>query len=306
MPRTPAPHSIPDPAPSSPTSPPPSALDLRRVLAFLGLTVGATTLLSLPFAAGLLPEAALGLVVPLAQLSPLLAALLVRRRGRPWRSALALTVPSWPALALTALAAVAAFTMVPLARVLIGIGAGAPPIAAPTPIASLLLAIPAVLVMQALFAIGEEAGWRGWLHEQLAGLGFWRMSLLIGALWALWHAPIVLALGLTPREAVTYLGTIVAVAPLLAALREISGTAWAAVLGHALFSSVRVAIEQNVLGPLDPGTAWLLDLTSWVLWLASAWMVLRIGGSLAPGRMRRAAGRTAVGRGVGAAPSTHA
>lgn len=259
-------------------------LDLPRLLAVVGLAVGATTLLSLPFALGLLPETVLGLVVPLAQLTPLLAVLLVRRRDRPWRHALALTVPSWRALLITSLAAVAAFTMVPLARVLIGIGAGAPPIAAALPVTSLLMAVPAVLVMQALFAIGEEAGWRGWLHDQLAPLGFWRLSLLIGGLWALWHAPIVLALGMSPREAVTYLGTIVAVAPLLAALREISGTAWAAVLGHGLFSSVRVAIEQNVLGPVDAGTAWLLDLSSWALWLAVAWMVLRVGGSLAPRR----------------------
>ena len=259
-------------------------LDFPRLLAFLALAVGATTLLSLPFALDLMPEAALGLVVPIAQLTPLLAALAVRRRSRPWHRALALTIPSWPALLITSLAAIAAFTMVPLARVLIGLGAGAPPIAGPVPLTSLLLAVPAVLVMQALFAIGEEAGWRGWLHDQLAPLGFWRMSLLIGGLWALWHAPIVLALGLSPREAVTYLGTIIAVAPLLAALRETSGTAWAAVLGHGLFSSVRVAIEQNVLGPVDPGTAWLLDGASWVLWLAAAWMVLRVGGSLAPRR----------------------
>lgn len=283
MPRPAVPSPSPAPLPSaSPTSAAPPQLDLPRLLAFLGLAVGATALLSLPFALDLLPEAALGPAVPLAQLSPLLAALLVRRRDRPWRRALALTVPSRSVLAITALAAVAAFTMVPLARVLIGIGAGAPPIAAPAPLASLLMAVPAVLVMQGLFAIGEEAGWRGWLHDQLAPFGFWRLSLLIGALWALWHAPIVLALGMTPRESVTYLGTIVAVAPLLAALREISGTAWAAVIGHALFSSVRVAIEQNVLGPVGTGTAWLLDAGSWVLWLAAAWMVLRVGGSLAP------------------------
>ena len=51
----------------------------------LALAVGATTLLSLPFALDLLPETALGLVVPLAQLTPLLAALAVRRRSRPWQ-----------------------------------------------------------------------------------------------------------------------------------------------------------------------------------------------------------------------------
>jgi membrane protease YdiL (CAAX protease family) len=197
---------------------------------------------------------------------------------------MALNVPSWKVLGIVSLAAVAAFVTVPLARVLIGIGAGAPPHAESVPVASLVLAVPAVLVMQALFSIGEETGWRGWLQRELSPLGFWPMALLIGVMWALWHAPIVLALGLSPREAVTYLGTIVAVAPLLSALRVISGTVWAAVIGHGLLNSARVAIEQNVLGPLDPGTAWLLDLSSWALWLAVAWMVLRIGGTLAPAR----------------------
>ena len=251
------------------------APSLRRVLAFLGAALAVSTALSLPFATGALPPEAVGLAVPLAQLSPLLAALLVRRRGAPWWRALALAVPSWRALGV---AAIAAFVAVPLARVLIGLGAGAPPSADALPLSSLLLAVPTVLVMQSLFAIGEEAGWRGWLHGELRPLGFWPMSLLIGAMWAVWHAPIVLALGLAPREAVTYLGTIVAVAPLLSALREVSGTAWAAVLGHGLLNSARVAIEQNVLGPLEPGTAWLLDLSSWALWLAVAAVVLHLGG----------------------------
>ena len=254
------------------------APSLRRVLAFLGAALAVSIALSLPFAFGALPPAAVGLAVPLAQLSPLLAALLVRRRGAPWWRALALAVPSWRALGVAFLAAIAAFVAVPLARVLIGLGAGAPPSADALPLSSLLLAVPAVLVMQSLFAIGEEAGWRGWLHGELRPLGFWPMSLLIGAMWAVWHAPIVLALGLAPREAITYLGTIVAVAPLLSALREVSGTAWAAVLGHGLLNSARVAIEQNVLGPLESGTAWLLDLSSWALWLAAAAVVLHLGG----------------------------
>ncbi|WP_114854155.1 CPBP family intramembrane glutamic endopeptidase [Brachybacterium sp. YJGR34] len=251
--------------------------DLRRIVLFMAIALVVGTSLSLPVALGAVPESAIGLIVPLAQLSPLLAALVVRRRDQPWWRSLALGVPSWKLLGIAALAAVAAFVMVPLARVLIGIGAGVPP-AESIPVLSLALAIPMIAVMQGIFAIGEEAGWRGWLQTELSGFSFWPSSLLIGLLWALWHVPIVLALGIAPREMVTYLGTIVAVAPLLSALREISGTAWAAVIGHALFNSARVALEQNVLGEMGPGTAWLLDLSSWALWLAVAWMVLRSAG----------------------------
>ncbi|MFC7375028.1 MULTISPECIES: type II CAAX prenyl endopeptidase Rce1 family protein [unclassified Brachybacterium] len=259
-----------------------SASDARpvygRVALFMAVATAATVALSIPFASGVLPEAAVGVIVPLAQLFPLIAALLVRRRGERWWRSLALAVPSWRALGIAALAAVAAFTVVPLARVLIGFGAGAPPMADGPPLAGLVAAVPAVFVMQAAFAIGEEAGWRGWLHRELAPLGFWAMSLSVGVMWAVWHLPIVVAFGFSPREAIAYLGTIVAVAPLLSALREISGTVWAAVIGHGLLNSLRVGIEQNVLGPLGPGLGWLLDVASWALWLAVAWMVLRAAG----------------------------
>lgn len=268
----------------------PTVVPAARVGLFLLLATAVAIALSLPIAAGLLPEAALGIVVPLAQLSPLLAALLVRRRGEPWYRSLALTVPSGRALVIAALAAIAAFTLVPMARILLGIGLGADPLPAGPPLLGLLLAVPVVLVMQALFAIGEEAGWRGWLQSALAPLGFWRMSLLIGLMWALWHLPIVLALGLSGREMISYLGTIVAVAPLLSALRRLSGTAWAAILGHGLLNSLRVALEQNVLGPVDPTLLWVLDLSSWALWIGVAWMVLRSGDGLVPeavGRRRR-------------------
>ncbi|MGO1200601.1 MAG: CPBP family glutamic-type intramembrane protease [Dermabacteraceae bacterium] len=260
----------------------PTVVPAARVGLFLLLATAVAIALSLPIAAGLLPEAALGIVVPLAQLSPLLAALLVRRRGEPWYRSLALTVPSGRALVIAALAAIAAFTLVPTARILLGIGLGADPLPAGPPLLGLLLAVPVVLVMQALFAIGEEAGWRGWLHSTLAPLGFWTMSLVIGLMWALWHLPIVLALGLSGREMISYLGTIVAVAPLLSALRRISGTAWAAILGHGLLNSLRVALEQNVLGPVDPTALWVLDVSSWALWIAVAWMILRIGDGLVP------------------------
>lgn len=43
-----------------------------------------------------------------------------------------------------------------------------------------------------LFAFGEELGWRGFLQRELAPLGFARASALIGAIWGLWHAPLIL------------------------------------------------------------------------------------------------------------------
>jgi membrane protease YdiL (CAAX protease family) len=45
--------------------------------------------------------------------------------------------------------------------------------------------------LSAIAGLGEEAGWRGLLHHELRGLGFWRESWIVGLLWGLWHLPLV-------------------------------------------------------------------------------------------------------------------
>lgn len=52
--------------------------------------------------------------------------------------------------------------------------------------------IVAGLTVNGLFAFGEEYGWRGVLADELRPLGRFRASLLIGVLWGLWHAPIIM------------------------------------------------------------------------------------------------------------------
>lgn len=46
--------------------------------------------------------------------------------------------------------------------------------------------------VNAVAAFGEELGWRGLLQRELGFLGFWRSSLLIGLIWGVWHAPLIL------------------------------------------------------------------------------------------------------------------
>ncbi|MFV0405588.1 MAG: type II CAAX prenyl endopeptidase Rce1 family protein [Propioniciclava sp.] len=49
--------------------------------------------------------------------------------------------------------------------------------------------------VNAVFAFGEEYGWRGVLAEELAPLGSTRAHLIIGAIWGLWHVPLIVGLG---------------------------------------------------------------------------------------------------------------
>ncbi|MCW1949587.1 MAG: CPBP family intramembrane metalloprotease [Candidatus Shapirobacteria bacterium] len=48
------------------------------------------------------------------------------------------------------------------------------------------------LTINALAAFGEEYFWRGFLLKQLAKYGWIRSSLIIGFIWGLWHAPLIL------------------------------------------------------------------------------------------------------------------
>lgn len=59
----------------------------------------------------------------------------------------------------------------------------------------LLLSIPIGIVagftLNVLPALGEEYGWRGVLLAETRNMGFVRSSVLIGVLWGLWHAPLI-------------------------------------------------------------------------------------------------------------------
>src|SRR5699024_2093731 len=51
------------------------------------------------------------------------------------------------------------------------------------------------ITINAIFAFGEEIGWRGFLLREFQVLGFWKASLLIGFIWGLWHAPLTIFAG---------------------------------------------------------------------------------------------------------------
>ena len=48
------------------------------------------------------------------------------------------------------------------------------------------------ITINAVAGFGEELGWRGLLQRELSHLGFWKSSALIGLIWGIWHAPIII------------------------------------------------------------------------------------------------------------------
>jgi membrane protease YdiL (CAAX protease family) len=48
------------------------------------------------------------------------------------------------------------------------------------------------ITINAVAAFGEELGWRGFLLKQFSGMPFLKASLVIGSIWGIWHAPLIL------------------------------------------------------------------------------------------------------------------
>lgn len=58
-----------------------------------------------------------------------------------------------------------------------------------------MLALQALIggaTLNAFFAMGEELGWRGLLLKEWRAQGFWPVALLVGLIWGIWHAPLIL------------------------------------------------------------------------------------------------------------------
>ena len=121
-----------------------------------------------------------------------------------------------------------------------------------------------------LFALGEELGWRGYLHAALAPLGILRGTLLIGVIWGVWHAPAILMGYNYPGE--PYLGVFFMIwftlgwSFILAWLREDAGSVLAAAFGHGLINAVAglpllLLLDANALVRAPLGITGLVPLT---------------------------------------------
>ena len=106
---------------------------------------------------------------------------------------------------------------------------------------SLLQAVGAGLTVNALFAFGEEVGWRGFMHKALQGRGFWSVSLLTGVAWGLWHAPVILQGYNYPQHPLLgvplFAVFCVLLSPLHTLVRERGGSVWHAAVLHGTFNA---------------------------------------------------------------------
>ncbi|WP_129630039.1 CPBP family intramembrane glutamic endopeptidase [Candidatus Oscillochloris fontis] len=91
-------------------------------------------------------------------------------------------------------------------------------------------------ILNAIPTLGEELGWRGYLLPQLLPLGQWPALLISGAIWGLWHAPVILLGYNYPDHPVLGVllmtGFCIIWGILFGWLRLATGSVWPAMIAH--------------------------------------------------------------------------
>ena len=149
-----------------------------------------------------------------------------------------------------------------------------------------LFAVTLAPVINMFAALGEEAGWRGYMMPHLKKqLGLLNGRLLGGVIWGVWHWPLMLLVGY--EYGTNYLGAPVlglfvwcivcfALNTLLDWLYEKSGCIWVPSIAHGAFNAVAALFVvltnpadsyYNVLGPAPIGLIGMLPMLAAAVWL---------------------------------------
>ena len=110
-------------------------------------------------------------------------------------------------------------------------------------LAQVLIAGPTV---NAVAAFGEELGWRGLLFQEMAPIGFWRSSIVIGFFWGIWHLPVILNGYNYPGHPIAgpVMMTLLTIllSPLLAYVRLRAESVFAAAVFHGTFNAAATLV----------------------------------------------------------------
>ncbi|QEW04795.1 CPBP family intramembrane metalloprotease [Microbacterium lushaniae] len=283
-----------------------SSRDRRAVLAFIAIAYGLAWLVALPLWTGDgLASPWFPLVAVAMMTTPGIAALaVVFLIERPRQRARALGLwPMTPVRRLLGYAALGVFVPIGLVLVALPVGAlfglypadvanfsafqqtidaqlsaaGAPGLTVPIGalVAIQLAVLPLASLINLLPALGEELGWRGWLLPKLMPLGTLPALLISGAVWGLWHAPLIL-LGYNYPDApgwlgmVTMVGMCIVVGAVFSWLRIRSESVWPAALAHASFNGAAGSylLFAQAGSHIDTTQATVLGWTGWIVPLA--------------------------------------
>ena len=148
-----------------------------------------------------------------------------------------------------------------------------------------LLALPLGVLVASLSAFGEELGWRGWLLPNLLPLGTWPALLLSGAIWGVWHAPLIL-LGYNYQRTdvlglLLMVGWCMLLGVLIGWLRLRSASVWPAVVAHGAVNAAvgALLLFASPTSMQDTGSVFgtLLGWPGWILLAATAVILVVTG-----------------------------
>jgi membrane protease YdiL (CAAX protease family) len=147
-------------------------------------------------------------------------------------------------------------------------------------------------------ATGEELGWRGFLVPKLAKtMSFGRLAVLSGAIWAVWHFPLIIFADYNSGTATWYsllcfAVMVVALAVILAWLRLRSGSVWPAAILHASHNLFvqgffdRVTVDTGptpwLTSEFGAGLAIAIGITAWLFWRSRGDVTASSGSVTAP------------------------
>ncbi|MFI7613260.1 lysostaphin resistance A-like protein [Nonomuraea terrae] len=149
-------------------------------------------------------------------------------------------------------------------------------------VVQVVLAVVAGPVLNAIPALGEEWGWRGWLLPRLVdGNGVLTGLLLSGAVWGLWHAPLTLLGYNYPRlgswAALFFMGFCVLAGVVVGWLRLRTGSVWPAVVAHGSLNAIAPLglLLGDAAEPPNEVLTGITGLVGWVLLAVLAAVLLR-------------------------------
>jgi len=148
-----------------------------------------------------------------------------------------------------------------------------------------LMMLPLITAVNSVAAFGEELGWRGWLLVSLRPLGTLPALLISGAIWGVWHAPLILLGYNYQRTDLAGVGFMVVFCVLVGVvigwLRLRSASVWPAVVAHGALNTAVSAVLIFVDARDLPAGPWgsLLGWPGWILLVLVA-VVLIVSGQL--------------------------
>lgn len=135
-----------------------------------------------------------------------------------------------------------------------------------------LLLLPVAAIFSSFAAFGEELGWRGWLLPNLLPLGTLPALLISGAIWGVWHAPVILLgynYGRTDILGVLLMvGWCVLLGVVIGWLRLRSASVWPAVFAHgAINASTNLLLATFIASGQGQEIIWgsILGWSGWIV-----------------------------------------